>query len=180
MRTRFLALPRIEQCLAEESLRLLLALSIAADLHFKAKQRGDHLEIAHLAIDLPRPSQSPRLLWVLLERLLIVGHGPIFAQEELLTEFTKLKERCRPVLLALDPLDLFFEFFKQTTPNTRVAKPLRYLMPKLLEQATLIAFSKGNGWLKAAPFISRAATTINRKPARRRRVTSVADPKNRG
>ncbi|HNN54000.1 MAG TPA: hypothetical protein PKO07_23415, partial [Pseudomonadota bacterium] len=61
-----------------------------------------------------------------------------------------------------------------------VAKPLRYLIPKLHEQATLIAFSKGNGWLKAAPFISRAATTINWKPALRRRVTSVAKPKNRG
>ena len=36
------------------------------DFHLKSKQRGDHLEIAHLAIDLPRPRQRPRLLWVCL------------------------------------------------------------------------------------------------------------------
>jgi hypothetical protein len=81
-----------------------------------------------------------------------VGHSPVFAQEELLAEFTKLKERCRPILFALDPLDLFFEFFKQTTPNTRVAKPLRYLIPKLHEQATLNSFFQGKWMVESRTF----------------------------
>jgi hypothetical protein len=69
-----------------------------------------------------------------------VSHGAVFAEEELLAELAQLEEGRCPIFLALDPLSLFFEILKQTGPISRTTKALRYLFPKLHEQATLIEF----------------------------------------
>ncbi|HRI50935.1 MAG TPA: hypothetical protein PLW65_12190 [Pseudomonadota bacterium] len=67
-------------------------------------------------------------------------HGAVFAKEELFAQLTQLEEGGGFIFLALDPLSLFLEIFKQTSPISRTTKALRYLFPKLHEQATLIEF----------------------------------------
>ncbi|MFO0574597.1 MAG: hypothetical protein U1A78_11395 [Polyangia bacterium] len=69
-----------------------------------------------------------------------MGHRAVLAQEELLAKLAELEEGRCPIVLALDPLNLLLEIFKQTSPVSRATKPLRYLFPKLHEQATLIEF----------------------------------------
>jgi hypothetical protein len=67
-------------------------------------------------------------------------HGAIFAKKKLLAELSQLEEGSGLIFLALDPLSLFLEILKQTSPISRTTKALRYLFPKLHEQATLIEF----------------------------------------
>ena len=67
-------------------------------------------------------------------------HGLHAVTARLWLELAQLEEGRCPVFLALDPLNLFFEILKQTGPISRTTKALRYLFPKLHEQATLIEF----------------------------------------
>src|SRR5262249_11095705 len=76
-------------------------------------------------------------LRVELEGLLVVRHGSVLAQEDVLADLAEIEERGGPGLLALDPLSLTLELLEQSGPNTRTTEALRYLFAELHEQAIL-------------------------------------------
>ncbi len=111
-----------------------LALRIRRDARLEIEELGDHLEIAHLAIDLARALEGARLGRRKLERRLVVHHRAVFAKEKILENLTKLEQMLRFLFLGFDLLGFALELFDEPGPIAHGAQALLDLLAELHER----------------------------------------------
>ena len=87
-------------------------LGFVDQLGLELHQLGDHVEVTHLAVDLPRAHQRQRILREELERLLVVDHGLVFAEQVLLIGLAHSEQLLGLLLLVLDLVDLALNLFE--------------------------------------------------------------------
>ena len=89
------------------------------DLELELHQLGHHPQVAHLPVDVPGADERAHVLGEELEGLLVVHHGLVLAQEQLLAGLTEHVEPARALLAVLKLLGLCLELLDETQPVAR-------------------------------------------------------------